>query len=127
MPFTVRFDFINPAQGTASSTIPDASPGNDGVMTAAQAAALAGVAGGEQNFVYTVGAGDGSDFFVTLPTPRANDLYDVTPNQISGAFTAFIICPDDAPGDRTTTAFRVVTSATLPVGTRVSFETVSRT
>jgi hypothetical protein len=60
MPFTVRFDFINPAQGAASSVITDATPGNDGVMSAAQAAQLAGLTSSPPVWAYRHIAGAGT-------------------------------------------------------------------
>jgi hypothetical protein len=65
--------------------------------------------------------GDGSDFMVTFPVARLNDTYAVEATVASASVNAAINCPDTAAGDRTTTEFRVVTSAALPDGTTIDF------
>jgi hypothetical protein len=79
---------------------------------------------------YTCTGAEGTDFFVVLTVPRANDQYSVNP---ALAFTSTspivgINCPDAAvPGtDRTPTQFRVITSAALVAGDFIDFTIQAR-
>ena len=75
-----------------------------------------------QSFVYTCSGGDGSNFLVTLPTARADDDYLVTAS-LGGVTNLFALdLPDIDAGDRTTTEFRVVTSAPVQVGDKIEFQ-----
>jgi len=125
MSVTVKFD-PNVTQQQAA-VIPDATPFSDGVMTKAQAAKLAGLAGGAQNFERTIAAGDGSDFFVTLPVPRTNANYTVMVNQTKGAFSFLPDCPNAVPTDRTTLHFRVVCASAPSVGDKLEFDVADKT
>lgn len=73
-----------------------------------------------------VATGGESDFMVTLTVPRANDSYVVTPALAGVASIVGVDCPDTAAGDRTTTQFRVITSAPLTAGDQIDFTFVSR-
>ena len=73
-------------------------------------------AGGTQVFTYVATGLEGSDFFIVLPVARPDD--DYVPQVTCGGVTAIlgVDCPDLAAGDRTTTQFRVVTSAAVQAG-----------
>jgi hypothetical protein len=65
---------------------------------------------------------DGSDFFVNIPAPpMPTDAYVVTGAQSGGAVIVGLEFPDTAPADRTTTQFRVITSAALSSGDTIDF------
>lgn len=70
--------------------------------------------------LYVATGAEGSDFSVTIPTAMTNDSYGVTCMSQVGDVPA-VQCPDVAAGDRTTTAFRVVTSADLTAGDTLEF------
>jgi hypothetical protein len=79
---------------------------------------------------YVCTGAEGTDFFVVLTVPRANDQYSVSP-ALAFAATSPVVginCPDEAaPGtDRTTIQFRVVTSAPLIAGDFIDFTIQSR-
>lgn len=69
---------------------------------------------------------DGSDFVVLLPVAMPDDEYSVFPTQAGVAAIVGIDCPDIAAGDRTTTQFRVVTTAPLANGDFVDFLVMAR-
>ncbi len=72
--------------------------------------------GDPQRFVYVATGVEGTDFLITLPAARLLALYNVEV-QLQGSTTSYgITCPHPAPGDRTTTQFRVVTTAALTAG-----------
>lgn len=99
---------------------PIATPANDGFMSAAQAAKLAGLtpAGNTQAFQYTIQAGDNDDFFVSIPVAMSDGNYMVTPVIASGSsFTNFII----PFSSQTTAQFEVLSDGTLPIGTLINF------
>lgn len=77
--------------------------------------------GATTTFRYTATGGEGSDFFVSLPAARANDDYAVMVAQAGVAAILGIDLPDLAAGDRTTTQFRVVTSAAIQAGDQLDF------
>jgi hypothetical protein len=56
---------------------------------------------------------DGSDFSVTIAPAMPDDSYNIAPNLVDVQQQVTLSCPDTAAGDRTTTAFRVITSAAL--------------
>ncbi len=70
---------------------------------------------------------DGSDFFVTLPTPMSTRNYNISPTQAKGSQVVLFECPDEAASDRTTTTFRCITSATLSNGDIIDFVVAART
>lgn len=77
--------------------------------------------GGIQAFRYTCTGAEGSDFTVTLPVAQANDSYAVVPG-LAGVTSIYgIDCPDILAGDRTTTQFRVVTTAAVTAGDQIDF------
>lgn len=104
----------------ARQQAPNATPANDGYMSADQAAKLAQLTpgGGGLAFQYTTLMGDGNDFTVTMPTPQANALYLVTATIASGSAFTGIIVPYSAQTQET---FQVLTDGTLPVGTLINF------
>lgn len=69
-----------------------------------------------QRFTYECDGSEGSDFFITLPAARADD--DYIPQVTNGGVTELLVfdCPDIVAGDRTTTQFRVITSAAVQAG-----------
>jgi hypothetical protein len=64
---------------------------------------------------------DGSDFMVALPFAMPSDVYEVAPSMVNGVAAVIIQCPDSLAGDRTTTQFRVLTSAALANGDSIAF------
>lgn len=79
---------------------------------------------------YTCTGAEGTDFFVVLTVPRANDQYSVNPALAFAAASPTVVvnCPDAAaPGtDRTTVQFRVITSAALVAGDFIDFTIQAR-
>ena len=69
-----------------------------------------------QDFIYTATGSEGSDFFITLPVAWANDSYYVQVDLGGVADSIAIDLPNIAGSDRTTTQFRVVTTASLQSG-----------
>lgn len=57
--------------------------------------------------------GDGSDFTVSLPEELDSDDYGVFVELVSGSNLVGFQFPDTLAGDRTTTAFRCVTTSAL--------------
>ena len=83
-----------------------------------------GAATGVQNaqtFRYTATGAEGSDFSVTLPAARSTDVYSIAFSQADATSLLAFQFPDALAGDRTTTAFRVVTSSALTVGDTIDF------
>lgn len=74
----------------------------------------------DQSFLFTASGGE-SDFWVTMPFTRANDLYFVSASPVGLANLVAIDMPTAAGADRTTTTFRVVTSAALQASDRIEF------
>jgi hypothetical protein len=74
-----------------------------------------------QIFRYTATGLEGTDFNVILPAARANDLYQVTASMSGAASIVAFDFPDILVGDRTTTQFRVVTSAELTAADQIDF------
>ena len=76
-----------------------------------------------QSFTYLVTGeeSDLSDFMVTLPVPEATDLYKVLATLGSVANIVGLSMPNTADSDRTTIAFRVVTSASMAAGDQIDF------
>lgn|SRR5512135_175714 len=71
---------------------------------------LAATPSSTQQFIYTAGGGEGSDFRVTLPTPQPTPYLVFA--QAEGTANSFII---DIPfADQTTTDFRVLTRGGTP-------------
>ncbi len=64
---------------------------------------------------------DADDFMVDLPSPQVDDNYGVFTTQVSGVTVHAVKLPDSAPGDRTTTQFRVVTTSSPPDGAVFEF------
>jgi len=77
--------------------------------------------GNPDAFVYIATGLEGTDFFVTLPVARANDNYAVFPSNDGVALVTAFDCPNLLPGDRTTLAFRVITTGALTAGDRIAF------
>jgi hypothetical protein len=83
-------------------------------------------AGSIQSFRYTATGLEGSDFMVTLPAARANDVYGVQGSQAGAASILGMDFPDLLAGDRTTTQFRVITSGPVTAGDQFDFLVVDR-
>jgi hypothetical protein len=85
--------------------------------------------GNADAFTYTCTGAEGSDFNVTLPSIRATDNYVVNGSQASPAANNIIgfNFPDTLAGDRTTTLFRVVTTAAVVAGDKIDFVVRDRT
>jgi hypothetical protein len=121
MPVILSFDPT--ANSTQGQVIRDATPFNDGVMTAAQAAKLASLfpSGSEGVFLTAISQpADGTDFIVTIPAalvpPSANYVplpVIMTANTFTGISISF--------ADQTRTTFRVTTDGELPDGTLLAF------
>lgn len=90
--------------GVASVTIPGAS-----------------VALGLQAFRYTCTGAEGADFFVPLPVARANDSYRVQATAAGMTLLLGFDCPDLVAADRTTTQFRVRTTASVTAADQIDF------
>jgi hypothetical protein len=74
-----------------------------------------------QRFTEVLTGAEGSDFLVTLPVAMATDTYLVWA-QLQGVTAMYSIdLPDLIPGDRTTTQFRVITTADVAAGDEISF------
>ncbi len=58
---------------------------------------------------------------VTMPVAMASDDYSVVGSLASAAAIVGLQFPDTLAGDRTTTQFRVVTSAALVAGDMIDF------
>ena len=70
-------------------------------------------------FTYTCTGVEGSDFFITLPVAQATDNYIVNV-ELGGTSVIYEMdCPDLLAGDRTTTQFRVITTASVVSGDRL--------
>lgn len=67
-------------------------------------------------FRYTADGSEGSDFFIPLPAAQANDSYFLTMTTSGVTELLVVDLPDIAAGDRTTTQFRVITSAAVQLG-----------
>ena len=67
---------------------------------------------------------DGSDFTVLLPETLTRDGYGVFVELVQGANLPGFQLPDTLAGDRTTTAFRVVTTSALANGDILEFTVV---
>lgn len=79
-----------------------------------------------QAFTYTCTGAEGNDFMVPLPAARANDNYAVVATLSSVTATFALNCPDTLAGDRTTTEFRVITSAPVVAGDLIDFHVEAR-
>jgi hypothetical protein len=75
-----------------------------------------GGSGNPQAFRYIATGAEGSDFFVTLPAARPTDIYRVS--VVCSGVTSIVDfdAADLLVGDRTTTQFRLITSASLTAG-----------
>ena len=71
--------------------------------------------------IYTATGAEGTDFQVTLDTPQAADTYEVFAQGRGMAVLVGIDLPNDAPTDRTTTEFRVITTGLLTAGDKIAF------
>lgn len=69
-----------------------------------------------KDFIYTATGSEGSDFFISLPVTWANDSYYVQLDLGGVTNIVGIDLPNVAGSDRTTTQFRVVTTASLQSG-----------
>lgn len=81
----------------------------------------AGNTGDAQAFRFTAAGGEGSDFFVTLPVARSTDVYRVQGTLGTVTNILGFNCPDTLVGDRTTTQFRVITTANVTAGDMIDF------
>jgi hypothetical protein len=73
----------------------------------------------DQVFTYTCTGAEGSDFFIVLPVARPDD--DYVPQVSCGGVTGILTfdMPDLVALDRTTTQFRVVSSAVVQLADRL--------
>jgi hypothetical protein len=87
-----------------------------------------GSSGDPQSFRYVVTGvePDLSDFMVTLPAPRASDVYRVTYGLAGVAVIVGLDFPDLLVGDRTTTEFRVVATAPMQAGDQIDFHVLDQ-
>lgn len=74
-----------------------------------------------QAFQYVATGAEGSDFSVPLPAGRANDLYQLQCTQGDVTVIVAYQFPNLLVGDRTTTQFRMVTSAAVSAGDTFMF------
>jgi hypothetical protein len=70
---------------------------------------------------YTATGAEGTDFSVTIGSTLASDTYTVVWAPKGMASVPIIDLPDTVAGDRTTTTFRVLTSAQMTAGDVISF------
>ena len=70
---------------------------------------------------YTATGAEGTDFMVAIGETLSNDVYEIywAPKGVS--MIPVVDLPDKRAGDRTTTHFRVITSAALTKGDILSF------
>lgn len=126
-------------ENSGSANVSDAGTGklrydtvNDRLQLSNDSAAYANVLttpdlGEAQRFTFTAAGGEGSDFTVTLPTAMSTDDYVVIGTLNSVAVIFGFNCPDTLAGDRTTTAFRVITTTALTAGDKIDFYCALRT
>ncbi|HEY4238995.1 MAG TPA: hypothetical protein VGM88_04235 [Kofleriaceae bacterium] len=81
----------------------------------------------DQNFIYSCGAGDGSNFLVNLPAARANNTYFVTASLENTTNIYGFEMPNTGGSDRSTTQFRVVTTAPVTSGDKIEFHVYEQT
>jgi hypothetical protein len=74
-----------------------------------------------ERFRYVAGSVVSSDFFVAMPSAMPDDDYIVKAQLVNAGAILGIRCPDLAPGDRTTTEFRVILTAPLATGESIDF------
>ena len=100
-----------PIVNIAASVSPGTTGGGSGSLQEAQA------------FQYVATGAEGSDFFVPFaPLPaRSNDLYQLQCTQADVTFILGYQFPNTAAGDRTTTQFRMVTTAPVTAGDTFMF------
>lgn len=116
--------FMRVVRSQTSTILP---PGTGQVdVGAANDAVTAASLGSKEVFRITAAGGEGSDFNVTLPTPRASDAYEVFASLVGAPAIYSMRMPDALAGDRTTTQFRVITTAALTAGDVISFLVVDR-
>lgn len=103
--------------------VPTIAPGLPIVTVGVSAMPGGGGGGGgnAQRFTYTVGGGDGSDFMVTLPVARTDDLYLIEASLGDVLVIVGLQFPNTVAGDRTTTQFRVVATASMTAGDTIMF------
>lgn len=77
----------------------------------------------QQVFTYVVtGAeADPSDFMIALPVAEGLDTYNVQGTLATATVYVGLSYPDSAAGDRTTTQFRVVATASMTAGDEIDF------
>lgn len=110
---TIYRQFGNGANGAFQSLVPQPFVATGGGGS--------GASGNPEAFVYVCTGLEGSDFVVPTPAARANDNYGVFAQQDGVTLGLNIDCPNILPGDRTTTQFRVVTSAAVAAADRLAF------
>jgi len=86
-----------------------------------------GGGGNPQRFLYTATGAEGSDFMVNLPAARATDTYLVEGTSQGVTMIVAYDFPDLLAGDRTTTAFRVITTGSLTAGDQIYFNVADPT
>jgi hypothetical protein len=80
-----------------------------------------GGSGVEQAFRFTAAGGEGSDFVVAIPVAMPDDSY-VVEATLAGVTAIFgLDAVDLLAGDRTTTQFRVITTAAVTAGDQIDF------
>ena len=89
--------------------------------------ALLAPSGAPQYFTYVATGTEGTDFSVTIPTPRADDNYAVLgacSDAVAGSVG--LQFPNALAADRTTTEFRVILTAILTVHDTIDFVVATR-
>jgi hypothetical protein len=96
-----------------------------GRVTVASSGSGGGGGGGStvatQTYTVTGSEGDLSDFMINLTVPRATDAYRLIASLAGVAAIVGVDLPNILAGDRTTTQFRIVTSAPLTIGDKIDF------
>jgi hypothetical protein len=78
----------------------------------------------DQRFRYTATGAEGSDFMVTLPVAQGTDDYIIVASLSDAPAIYGMRFPNALAGDRTTTQFRVITTAALTAGDVIEFRVV---
>ena len=108
------------ATGPAGQTGPTGATGATGATGITGPTGTTGPGAGFQVINFTAAGGE-NDFNVTIPVAMANDNYGLVWAPAGVSMIPSLDLPNLLPGDRTTTQFRVVTSANLVAGDQLTF------